>query len=83
MDFMISSIEELRDALSLESIQKVVECEGVPPMFDEIARFLIEECVIVTRDGREYGFLNIEFYLYNKNHKDIITHPRISKALQW
>ena len=30
-----------------------------------------------------YLFKDIEFYFYNKNHRDIITHPRISKELCW
>ncbi|MCI7425416.1 MAG: peptidyl-arginine deiminase, partial [Prevotella sp.] len=28
-------------------------------------------------------FKEIEFYFYNKNHRDIITHPRESKPLCW
>lgn len=79
---MNTDFEKLRRMLSLETTERLIVEDEYINLFDEIAKFLIEECVISWNEY-EYGFQNIEFYLYNKNHKDIITHPRISKALQW
>ena len=36
-----------------------------------------------SRCESTYLFKEIEFYFYNKNHRDIITHPRVSKPLCW
>ena len=41
------------------------------------------EKTIVQKGNKEYLFKEIEFYFYNKNHRDIITHPRFSKPLCW
>jgi len=82
MDFRISSIEELRYALSLKNTSNISK-KDIQSLFGDIAKFLIEKCIIVAADGRKYGFQNIEFYFYSKTHRDIITHPRISDALQW
>ena len=79
---MISTIKELRYKLSLKNTLSLAEESTIASLFDEIAKFLIEECVILW-NGRKYGFRNIEFYFFNRNHQDIITHPRRSKALQW
>lgn len=50
--------------------------------FDEIAKILFEE-VAIKADGKTYLFKEIEFYYYCKDHRDIITHPRNCKAMQW
>lgn len=57
--------------------------------FNEIAKILFESCAIKKEDPFKkgdftyYAFTDIEFYFYNKNHKDIITHPRKCEAMQW
>ena len=50
--------------------------------FEQIAKMLFEGFAI-QKDKTKYLFKEIEFYFYNKNHRDIITHPRVSKPLCW
>ena len=75
----MSKIEELKQLMSIEG------CNTAPDIkrhFDHIAKLLFE-CFVIEYDGSCYLFNDIEFYYYNKNHRDIITHPRISKAMRW
>lgn len=50
--------------------------------FKHIAQMLFEDFAI-QKGEKKYLFKEIEFYFYNKNHRDIITHPRSSKPLCW
>ena len=50
--------------------------------FEQIAKMLFESFAIQKGEST-YLFKEIEFYFYNKNHRDIITHPRVSKPLCW
>ena len=50
--------------------------------FEQIAKMLFESFAI-QKGEKKYLFKDIEFYFYNKNHRDIITHPRVSKPLCW
>ena len=50
--------------------------------FEQIAKVLFE-CFAIQKGETMYLFKEIEFYFYNKNHRDIITHPRESKPLCW
>lgn len=50
--------------------------------FEQIAKMLFESFAI-QKGETKYLFKEIEFYFYNKNHRDIITHPRVSKPLCW
>ena len=75
----MSKIEELKQLMSIEG------CNTAPDIkrhFDQIAKLLFE-CFVIEYEGSLYLFNDIEFYYYNKNHRDIITHPRISKAMRW
>ena len=75
----MSKIEELKQLMSIDA------CNTVPDIqqhFDHIAKLLFE-CFVIEYEGSRYLFKDIEFYYYNKNHRDIITHPRVSKAMQW
>lgn len=75
----MSKIEVLKQLMSIEG------CNTAPDIkrhFDQIAKLLFE-CFVIEYDGSRYLFNDIEFYYYNKNHRDIITHPRISKAMRW
>ena len=74
----MSKIEELKQLMSIEG------CNTAPDIkrhFDHIAKLLFE-CFVIEYEGSLYLFNDIEFYYYNKNHRDIITHPRISKAMR-
>ena len=75
----MSKIEELKQLMSIEG------CNTAPDIqlhFDHIAKLLFE-CFVIEYNGSRYLFKDIEFYYYNKNHRDIITHPRNSKAMRW
>ena len=50
--------------------------------FEQIAKMLFKSFAI-KKGETVYLFKEIEFYFYNKNHRDIITHPRVSKPLCW
>ncbi len=50
--------------------------------FTQIARLLFENFAI-QKGEKIYLFKEIEFYFYNKHHRDIITHPRFSDSLCW
>lgn len=76
----MNSLEELKRKLTLSA--ETTESDITNGIFEEIARFLIESCAI-QKEKSIYAFTDIEFYFYNKHHKDIITHPRDCKAMQW
>lgn len=39
---------------------------------------------VAIRKGEDiFLFADVEFYFYNKHHKDIITHPRNCESMQW
>lgn len=50
--------------------------------FEEIADLLFNH-VAVKKGGDLYHFADVEFYYYNPNHRDIITHARNCEAMQW
>ena len=57
--------------------------ERLPKAFQEIARSLM--CNYLIKKGQKtYAIVEIEFYLYNNEHKDFITYPRhIKEAGRW
>lgn len=75
----MSATDKLKGLMTLSPEIETFEIEE---RFGQIARLLFEKFAI--RKGNEiYLFKDIEFYFYNRNHKDIITHPRNSHALCW
>lgn len=73
------TIEELRE---LFIIGKDATKDAIEGRFEEIAEALFNNFAIRSGDYY-YTFKEIEFYFYNSNHKDIITHPRESKPMQF
>ena len=59
-----------------------INATGIEEHFEQIAKMLFEGFAI-QKGETMYLFKEIEFYFYNKNHRDIITHPRVSKPLCW
>ncbi len=53
-----------------------------PESFTDIAVSLMRDHIIQKENNR-YAIVEIEFYLYTDDHKDIITYPRMTKAGQW
>ena len=72
-------IDKLRQLMSLDTGMNTAEIEL---RFEQIAKMLFESFAI-QKGEKKYLFKEIEFYFYNKNHRDIITHPRASKSLCW
>ena len=75
----IQMIEQLRQLMTLDANMNTSDIEE---RFEQIAKVLFE-CFAIQKGGTMYLFKEIEFYFYNKNHRDIITHPRESKPLCW
>ena len=72
-------IDKLRQLMSLDTGMNTAEIEL---RFEQIAKMLFS-CFAIQKGNIRYLFKEIEFYFYNKNHRDIITHPRVSKPLCW
>lgn len=75
----IQMIEELRQLMTLDANMNTSDIED---RFEQIAKVLFE-CFAIQKGETMYLFKEIEFYFYNNNHRDIITHPRESKSLCW
>ena len=72
-------IEDFRRLMILDANMNTNDIED---RFEQIAMMLFESFA-VQKGEKKYLFKEIEFYFYNKNHRDIITHPRVSKSLCW
>ena len=75
----MNNIDLLRQLMTLDAIMKTSDIEE---RFEKIAKMLFESFAI-QKGETVYLFKEIEFYFYNKNHRDIVTHPRVSKPLCW
>lgn len=75
----MNNIEQLRQLMTLDAN---INTTGIEERFEQIAKMLFESFAI-QKGETMYLFKEIEFYFYNKNHRDIITHPRVSKPLCW
>ncbi len=73
----MNNIDQLRQLMTLDADINTPEIEL---RFEQIAKMLFESFAI-QKGEKKYLFKDIEFYFYNKNHRDIITHPRVSKPL--
>ena len=75
----MSATDKLRKWMTLDAD---VNTSDIEERFEKIAKMLLESFAI-QKGEKKYFFKVIEFYFYNKNHRDIITHPRVSKPLCW
>ena len=75
----MNNIDQLRQLMTLDAN---INTTGIEERFEKIAKMLFESFAI-QKGEKKYLFKEIEFYFYNKNHRDIITHPRVSKPLCW
>lgn len=75
----MSMIDKLKELMTLNANMNTFEIES---RFEHIAQILFSKFAI-KKSKKIYQFKDIEFYFYNQNHKDIITHPRNSDALCW
>lgn len=67
---------------TLMTLDDDINSSDIEKRFEQIAQTLFESFAI-QKGNTIYFFKEIEFYFYNKNHRDIITHPRVSKPLCW
>lgn len=75
-------MHDLRSKLTKDSLRNEILQNGYQKTFDKIAEILLNKVAI--RKGKKIFYIkDIEFYLYENNHRDIITYPRICKAGQW
>ncbi len=72
-------IERLQQLMTLDANMNTIDVES---RFEQIAKMLFS-CFAIQKGNIIYLFKEIEFYFYNKNNRDIITHPRESKPLCW
>ncbi len=77
--FLMDNTCQLRQLMTLGANINAI---GIEERFEQIAKMLFERFAI-QKGEKKYLFKEIEFYFYNKNHRDIITHPRVSKPLCW
>ena len=75
----MNNTEQLRKWMTLDANMNT---SNIEERFEQIAKMLFESFAI-QKGEKKYLFKEIEFYFYNKNHRDIITHPRVSKPLCW
>ena len=68
---------KFKELMSLNGEMNAAEIES---RFTQIAKLLFENFAI-QKGEKIYLFKEIEFYFYNKHHRDIITHPRFSDSL--
>lgn len=75
-------MHDLRLKLTKDYLIKGRNNDGYQNVFDDIAKILLNKVAI--RKGEKIFYIkDIEFYLYENNHRDIVTYPRICKAGQW
>lgn len=75
-------MQDLRLKLTKDSLKEKIIRSGYQKAFDEIAEILLKQ-VAICKGEKIFYIKDIEFYLYENNHRDIITYPRICKAGQW
>lgn len=69
---------ELKYLLSRESL----ESKAPATAFKELADILFS-CFVIRKGDRTYHLTDVEFYLYDNSHRDIITYPRNCPAGYW
>lgn len=75
-------LHDLRSKLTKDSLIKGKNNGGYQKVFDDIAKILLNK-VAICKGEKIFYIKDIEFYLYENNHRDIVTYPRICKAGQW
>lgn len=75
-------LQDLRSKLTKDSLIKGRNNGGYQKVFDDIAKILLNK-VAICKGKKIFYIKDIEFYLYENNHRDIVTYPRICKAGQW
>lgn len=77
---MSSNITRLRD--QIEYITNIDNPQEVLAEFLTAAELLMNHCSI-KKGGDEYEIVDVEFYLYNSKHPDVLTYPREIEQGRW
>ena len=72
-------MEQFQARLTMEALKAA---ENVDAYFASLAEELFQYYVI-QKEETQYWLTDIEFYLYHKQRRDIITYPRNCKAGEW
>lgn len=75
-------MQDLRSKLTKDSLREKILQSGYQDAFKDIAEILLNK-VAICKGEKIFYIKDIEFYLYENNHRDIVTYPRICKAGQW
>lgn len=75
-------LQDLRLKLTKDSLRNEILQNGYQKTFDKIAKILLNK-VAICKGEKIFYIKDIEFYLYENKHRDIVTYPRICKAGQW
>lgn len=77
---MATNATQLRDRIEyLACLQDKTE---ILTEFKEAAELLMNLCSI-QKGGKEYEVVDIEFYMYNYQHPDVITYSRVMEMGRW
>lgn len=77
---MATNTTRLRDRIEyLACLQDKTE---ILTEFQETAEIFMNDCSI-QKGEKEYEIVDIEFYMYNSQHPDVITYPRVMEMGRW
>lgn len=77
---MATNTIQLRDRI--EYLACLQDKKEILTEFEEAAKLLMNLCSI-QKGEKEYEIVDIEFYMYNIQHPDVITYPRDMKMGRW
>lgn len=78
--YMATNTIQLRDRI--EYLACLQDKKEILTEFEEAAKLLMNLCSI-QKGEKEYEIVDIEFYMYNFQHPDVITYPRDMKLGRW
>lgn len=77
---MATNTAQLRDRI--EYLACLQDKNEILTEFKEAAELLMNLCSI-QKGEKEYEIVDIEFYMYNSQHPDVITYPRVMEMGRW
>lgn len=77
---MATNTTQLRD--QIEYLACLQDKKEILTEFEEAAKLLMNLCFI-QKGEKEYEIVDIEFYMYNLQHPDVITYPRVMEMGRW
>ena len=77
---MVTNTTQLRDRI--EYLACLQDKNEILTEFEEAAKLLMNLCSI-KKGEKEYEIVDVEFYMYNSQHPDVITYPRDMMMGRW